>query len=508
MNRYASIIGLEIHVRLRTATKMFCRCATVPETSAPNTAICPVCTGQPGSLPVVNEAAIRLGIRVGLALNGMIPDQASFDRKNYFYPDLPKGYQITQFIQPIVEGGALAVPSAIAKDGIRTVGITRAHLEEDAAKNIHDEQTGSTLVDFNRAGVPLVEIVTDPDIRSPEEAKAFLQELQALLRAVGASDADMEKGYLRCDANISLLPIDEEGHALQKEFNPKVEVKNMNSFRSVERAIYFEIKRQGEIYNSGGIPQGETRGWDDVRGETVSQRLKEANADYRYFPEPDLPDISLAKIREEERARLPELPAEARLRLVEEHGFTPEDAARIVELGWVDFSEQVMGEFGSWMEARDTSGDSAGQLLEKTKGATAKLLSNWLINKLAPILTEKRIEISAEKISAENMAEFLHIVADGVVNSTNAQKLLEIMVETGADPSHILEEQSLGQTSDLGAIGTIVDDIIASNPAQAEQARTGKEAVLKWFVGQVMRASEGRIDPKKAEEILRAKLLS
>lgn len=507
MNRYASIIGLEIHVRLKTATKMFCRCATVPETAAPNTAICPVCTGQPGTLPVVNEVAIRLGVRTGLALNGTIPDQASFDRKNYFYPDLPKGYQITQFFQPIVQGGALAVPSALAKDGIRYVGITRAHLEEDAAKNIHDAQTGSTLVDFNRAGAPLVEIVTDPDMRSPEEAKAFLQELQALLRAVGASDADMEKGYLRCDANISLLPIDEEGHMLQKEFNPKVEVKNMNSFRSVERAIHFEIKRQSAIYNENGTVQGETRGWDDVRGETISQRLKEANADYRYFPEPDLPDIDLIKIREEEKARLPELPAEARLRLIEEHGFTAEDAARLVEQGWVDFADQVMGELGSWMEANDASGASAGQLLEKTKGASAKLLSSWLLNKLAPILSTKNIELSQAKINAENMAEFIHIVSEGTVNSTNATKLLEIMVDTGADPSHILEEQSLGQTSDLGAIGQMVDEIIASNPSQAEQVRAGKEAVLKWFVGQVMRASEGRIDPKKAEEILREKLM-
>ncbi len=507
MNRYASVIGLEIHVRLKTKTKMFCRCATVPETALPNSAVCPVCTGQPGALPVLNEEAIRLGVRVGLALNANIPDAASFDRKNYFYPDLPKGYQITQFVQPIVEGGALAITSPLAVDGVRRIGITRAHLEEDAAKNIHDAQTGSTLVDFNRAGAPLLEIVTDPDLRSPQEAKAFLQELQALLRAIGASDADMEKGYLRCDANISMLPIDEEGHQLQEEFNSKVEVKNMNSFRSVERALQFEIQRQSTVYNEGGTVQGETRGWDDVKGETISQRLKETGSDYRFFPEPDLPDIDLTRVREQERARLPEVPAETRLRLTEEYGFTMEDASLIVERGWTEFAEHVMDELASWMEARDTSGASGSELLAQKKAETAKLLSNWLLNKLASILSAKGLEIDAMKVDAENMAEFLQIVSEGTVNSTNAQKLLELMVETGADPSHILEEHSLGQTNDEGAIAKIIDDVIQANPSQVEQVRGGKEPVLKWLVGQVMRASEGRIDPKRAEELLREKLL-
>lgn len=506
MNRYIPIIGLEIHVRLKTATKMFCRCPSVPETAPANSAICPTCSGQPGALPVVNEQAVRLGVRIGLALNGTIRDQASFDRKNYFYPDLPKGYQITQFEQPIVEGGALDIASALAKDGIRRVGITRAHLEEDAAKNIHDPQTGATLVDMNRAGAPLLEIVTDPDLRSPQEAKAFLQELQALLRAIHASDADMEKGYMRCDANISLLPIDEEGHALQPEFNPKVEIKNMNSFRSVERAIQFEIQRQSAVYNEGGTIAPETRGWDDVREETVSQRTKETSADYRYFPEPDLPDLQLTAIREEERARLPELPAEARVRLAEEYGFATEDAGQLLERGWSSFAEQVMGELGSWMEARDTSNASGGELLERNKSASAKLLSNWLLNKLAPILNEKGLDLKDARIDAENMAEFLQIVSEGTVNSTNAQKLLQLMVETGADPSHLLEEHPLGQTSDEESIKKTIADVISANPAQAEQVRAGKEPVLKWFVGQVMRAMEGRVDPKKAEELLREAL--
>jgi aspartyl-tRNA(Asn)/glutamyl-tRNA(Gln) amidotransferase subunit B len=505
--RYASIIGLEIHVRLKTATKMYCRCPNVPETTPPNTAICPVCTGQPGSLPVVNEQAIRLGIRVGLALGAHVPDRASFDRKNYFYPDLPKGYQITQMDHPVVQGGTLQIDSPLASDGVRTIGITRAHLEEDAAKNIHDPVSGSTFVDYNRASAPLLEIVTEPDIRSPQEAKAFLQELQALLRSIGASDADMEKGYMRCDANISLLPIDEDGHALQREFNPKVEVKNMNSFRSVERAIQFEIERQTALYSAGSTVVSETRGWDDARNETLSQRSKETNADYRYFPEPDLPDIDLVRIREEERTKLPELPAETRLRLQDEYGFAKEEARLIVERGWTTFAEQTMGELGGWLEARDTSGASGGELLEARRADTAKLLSNWLLNKLAGLLAERGIDLADAKIHAENMAEFLQIVSEGTLNSTNAQKLLALMLETGADPSHLLEEHSLGQMSDKGAIEQTVRDVIAANPAQAEQVRSGKEAVLKWFVGQVMKATEGRIDPKSAEEMLRKELL-
>lgn len=504
--RYACIIGLEIHVRLKTATKMFCRCPNVPETTPPNTAICPVCTGQPGALPVLNEQAIRLGVRTGLALNAKIPDRASFDRKNYFYPDLPKGYQISQFDHPIVEGGALAIPSTLAKEGTRIIGITRAHLEEDAAKNIHEPTTGMTLVDFNRAGTPLLETVTEPDIRSPQEAKAFLQEFQALLRAIHASDADMEKGYMRCDANISLLPIDEEGHALQKEFNPKVEIKNMNSFRSVERALQFEIERQSAIYNNGEKIVSETRGWDDQRGETISQRTKETSADYRYFPEPDLPELDLRRLREDELARLPELPAETRARLQDEYGFTAQDATLLVERGWTEFAEQVFGEMGSWLEAKDTTNASGGELLASRKEQLARTLSNWL-NKLAGMITERGKELEDVKLTAENMAEFLQILDDGVLNSSNAQKLLALMIDTGADPSHLMEEHSLGQIQDDGVLVATISNIIAANPMQAEQVRSGKEAVLKWFVGQVMKATEGRIDPKQAEALLRQELM-
>jgi aspartyl-tRNA(Asn)/glutamyl-tRNA(Gln) amidotransferase subunit B len=294
---------------------------------------------------------------------------------------------------------------------------------------------------------------------------------------------------------------------LQREFNPKVEVKNMNSFRSVERAIQFEIERQTALYSAGASVVSETRGWDDARNETISQRSKETNADYRYFPEPDLPDIDLICLREEERSRLPELPAETRLRLQDEYAFSKDDARLIVERGWTTFAEQTMSELGGWLEARDASGASGGELLASRQADAAKLLSNWLLNKLAGLLAERGTDLADAKIDAENMAEFLQIVSEGTLNSTNAQKLLALMLETGADPSHLLEEHSLGQMSDTGAIEQTIRDVIAANPTQAEQVRGGKEAVLKWFVGQVMKATEGRIDPKSAEDMLRKELL-
>ncbi len=504
--RYTPIIGLEIHTRLKTASKMFCRCPNVPETAAPNTAICSICTGQPGALPVVNEQAIRLGVRIGLAFGATIPAQADFDRKQYFYPDLPKGYQITQQQHPIVEGGSLTIASPIAHEGTRTIHFERAHLEEDAAKNIHDT-SGATFVDYNRAGVPLLEIVTAPDLRSAQEAKLFLQELQAILRALKASDADMEKGYLRCDANISLLPIDEEGRALQATFNPKVEVKNMNSFKSVERAILFEVERQTALYEQGLTVPSETRGWDDTQGVTISQRSKEGAADYRFMPEPDLPTITLTRYREEELARLPELPARTRQRLTEEYHLKEEDARLIVERGWTGYAEQTFSELGAWMEARDTGPLSGGELLEDRRHDVAKLLSNWLLNNLAALLNERHKELADTSLTAENFAEFLQMVDMGDVKGVNAQKLLGLMLDTGKDPSDLLEEHGLAPSNDQEALVASIKAVIEANPAQAEQVRSGKEAVLKWFVGQVMRATGGKMDAKDVEDLLRKELL-
>lgn len=509
MSRYIPIIGLEIHVRLKTASKMFCSCPSVNDNSAPNTAICPVCTGQPGALPSLNQQAIHLGVRAGLALGCRIPDTSHFDRKNYFYPDLPKGYQISQFDFPICVDGhvELDTPNGMTgREHIR-VGITRAHLEEDAAKNIHDGTSKATLVDFNRAGTPLLEIVTEPDIRSPLEAKLFLQELQSILRTVGASDADMEKGFMRCDANISLLPVDENNMPLQAEFNPKIEIKNLNSFRSVEHALAYEIERQTALYASNDRPVGSTRGWDENTGQTFEQRLKESSADYRYFPEPDLPPLDLVAIREEESHHLPELPAAMRQRLMEDWGFSLEDVRFFVANdGWVDYVEHVMGELGGWMEATDTKDISGGDLLTQQKTRLAKLVGGWLTSKLAGKLAEANKTIKDVRITAEDFAEFIHLIDTNVVNSTNAQKLLGMMLETGTDPSHLLEEHNLGQVSDPAIIAETVARIIADNEDQVAQVKAGKLGVIKWFVGGVMKATEGRANPEQAEAEVRKQL--
>lgn len=509
MSRLQPIIGLEIHVRLKTKTKVYCRCPNVDDSTPPNTAICPVCTGQPGALPAVNEEALRLGVRVGLALGCTIPDQASFDRKNYFYPDLPKGYQITQYDHPVALEGALEVDvpgNPSPREHIR-IHLERAHLEEDAAKNIHDGATHATLVDFNRAGVPLLEIVTRPDFRAPAEAKAFLQELQAILRATGSSDADMEKGYMRCDANISLLPIGEDNLPLQAEYNPKVEVKNLNSFRAVERALAYEIKRQGALIKDGLLPQGATRGWDENTGKTTEQRLKETNADYRYFPEPDLPPVSLIALREQELGRLPELPIARRARLVHEWSLTTNDAQFLVAREWSDFVEDVFGELGSWMESTDDRTDiSGGELLAQEKTAIAKLIGSWVTNKLAGILNERGLSHPRERLSAENLAEFFHLLRKDTVSNANGLKLLTLMIETGSDPSHLLEEHNLGQTGDVNELATTVTRILEQNPDQLAHVRAGKIALLKWFVGATMKATEGRANPEQAEQELKKQI--
>lgn len=512
------IIGLEIHAQLKTESKMFCACPNVGDGAAPNTAICPVCTGQPGALPALNQHALELGVLTGLALGCEIPEQSVFDRKNYFYPDLPKGYQISQFHLPIALKGALAldVPEGSrfsSERAVIRVGITRAHLEEDAAKNVHAGGTGdeaaATFVDYNRSGTPLLEIVTEPDLRSPQEAKFFMQELRAVLRAIGASDADMEKGQMRCDANVSLLPVDENDMPLQRDLNPKIEIKNLNSFRSVERALAFEVKRQTEMYESGLVPTGATRGWNEDKGETFEQRTKESSADYRYFPEPDLPPQDLRELKDKVATSLPELPAGKRNRLTEEWGFSPADAAFLVgNDGWADYAEHVMGELGGWLEATDASAKSGGEILAQNKKKLAKLAGGWLTSKLAGILTDKNIPIAEFKVDPENFAEFLKLIYGGEINSSNAMKLLEIMVETGGDPSHIMEEHDLGQNMDEGALLETIKRIVEQNPEQVAQVKAGKVAVLKWFVGAVMKATEGKANPTKVEDEVKRLLSS
>lgn len=503
--KYAPIIGLEIHVQLRTATKLFCGCPNVNEGEAdPNTAICPVCTGQPGALPALNRHAVELGVLAGLALNCRIPDRAKFDRKNYFYPDLPKGYQISQFDEPVCAEGwvDIDVPGQEApRDRIR-IAITRAHLEEDAAKNQHAADGSSTLVDYNRGGTPLLEIVTEPDFRTPAEAKAFLQELQMIIRRVGSGDADMEKGQMRCDANISLMPMNKDGTPAQSDLNPKIEVKNLNSFRAVERALAYEIERQTELYDANTPPVAATRGWDENRGVTTEQRTKEGAADYRYFPEPDLPPIDLVDIRTRTQGRLPELPAAQRQRMMDEWGFGEADVRFFVaNEGWADYAEQVMGELGSWIASTDDSNDSAGTILTEKKQKLAKLAGGWLTSKLAGIMTERGLAMADLNISAENFAEFLNLLYKGDINSANGLRLLTMMVDTGKDPSHLMEEHNLGQNMDDGEIRAIVERLIAENPKQVEQFKAGKENVVMWFVGGVMKATEGRANPEKVKEI-------
>jgi len=379
------IIGLEIHVQLKTDSKMFCGCRVhMDPHAAPNTNICPICTGHPGTLPSPNEEALRFAILLGLALQGDIAKQSKFDRKHYFYPDLPKGYQISQYDMPVVQGGFLdiEVPNQKERPNVR-IGITRAHLEEDAAKNIHTN--GTTLVDFNRAGTPLLEIVTEPDFRSPEEAKVFLQEIRLLIRTLGLSSADMEKGEMRCDANISLRQIDENENAIGANFNPKTEVKNINSFRNVERALQYEIERQTKLWLENKPPSEDvTRGWNDKLMQTVEQRTKEGAADYRYFPEPDIPAFDLSKLTEYLRDTLPELPGAKRLRFADEYGFSKEDAKALTDdPDYAKFTEQVLSELGGWLESMPNILPEDVPVAQKK---FTKLVANWILQKLTGLL--------------------------------------------------------------------------------------------------------------------------
>lgn len=502
--KYAPVIGLEIHVQLKTASKLFCGCANVNEGEAdPNTAICPVCTGQPGALPALNAHAIELAMLAGHAMNCEIPDAAKFDRKNYFYPDLPKGYQISQFDLPVCGTGRIeiTIPDETAPRQKAIIDITRAHLEEDAAKNVHAPDGSATLVDYNRGGTPLLEIVTEPDFRSPAEAKAFLQELRLLMRTIGVSDADMEKGQMRCDANVSLMPVDEDGTFAQKEFNAKIEIKNLNSFRAVERALTYEIGRQTDLYETNTPPIQSTRGWDENRGVTTEQRTKEGSADYRYFPEPDLPPVDLKDVREAVRSKLPELPSQKRERLQREYKFSSANAGfLVINEGWADYAEHVMSELGAWLGSEEPE-KSGGEILEQRKTKLAKLAGGWLTSKLAGILTEMDRAIRDVNVTPENFAEFIKILDKGEINSANGQKLLKLMIEKGADPSQLMEDHNLGQTMDEREVKEIVERLIRENPKQVEQYKSGKENVLMWFVGGVMKATEGKANPEHVKEI-------
>jgi len=501
MNKYETIIGLEIHLQLKTKSKMFCACSNDADGQDPNTLVCPICLGHPGTLPAVNKEAIKMGLLMALALNCKINKHSKFDRKNYFYPDLPKGYQISQFDEPLSHDGHLIIE---LDNQTWSIGIERLHLEEDAAKNIHKDN--KTLVDYNRAGTPLAEIVTKPDFKSPKETREFLQQLRLIARYLGVSDADMEKGHLRCDANISLRPIGDH------DLYPKTEIKNLNSFRAVEKALLFEEKRQAELWSKGQAPQTtETRGWDENKSETILQRDKEGSADYRYFPEPDLPPLIISEdLMQQVNAVMPELPFAKKDRFVKEYKLKGEDAWVLVNQKiWANYFEGVMSDLRAWLfrsEKLHEDSNEAAKLWDEKKEKLSKLTFNWISSELFGLIGNN-FNIKDLKISAENMAELVKLIYQKSINSSAGQVILrEMFFGADDDPSHIAERLDLAQVDDDSTLEGIATKIVMSNPEQVSDYRAGKEALMKFFVGQFMKESKGKANPQKAEEILKKKL--
>lgn len=501
------VIGLETHVQLKTKSKMFCSCDNAGENKPANTTVCPVCMGHPGVLPVANRTAIEWSVKSALAINCNIPKISKFDRKSYFYPDLPKAYQISQYDQPIGSNGFLEVKT---KEGTHKIRINRLHLEEDAAKNFHAADGKHTLIDYNRSSTPLMEIVSEPDIRSAAEAKAYLQELRLIMRYLGVSDADMEKGHLRCDANISLT--DQQGEIDIKKLKPKTEIKNLNSFKAVERALEYEIKRQTKLWEEGKIPDTETtRGWDENKGITEEQRGKEGAADYRYFPDPDLPPINFnpnspgAIDVEKIKNALPELPAAKRQRFIDEYGMSPENIQTLTsDLTLANFFENSISELRSWLLAHGDTHGTEDEVWDQGKTKLAKLTANWLTNKLLGVLVKEKKELKS--VTPENFAEFITMLFQNKINSTVGLTLLEKMVTTGGDPSSIIEEQGLQGSQDSGEIAKIVDQIITANPDQVQQYKAGKTTVIQYFIGQLMKQTKGQANPEQAKELFEEKL--
>jgi aspartyl-tRNA(Asn)/glutamyl-tRNA(Gln) amidotransferase subunit B len=487
--KYEPVIGLEVHVQLKTASKMFCSSPNA-EADAPNTHICEVCTGHPGVLPTINKEAVRKALMVGLALNCEIAEYSKFDRKNYFYPDLPKGYQISQFDMPLNGKGEMEL---VVNGEKRVIGITRAHLEEDAGKLLHPAHANYSLVDYNRAGTPLLEIVSEPDIRTSEEAKVYLQHLQNVARYLGVSDADMEKGHLRCDANISLRKKGEKDLP-----SYKVEVKNMNSFRAVANAIEFEIKRQTEALDNDEKLISETRGWVDDKGITVSQRSKEESQDYRYFPEPDLPMLHFTKeFLDELRHELPELPNIRKDRFISQFGITEKDAETLVNYKELsEYFEQVVSELDEWLKVE--KGQDRSKLV--------KMAANWTMGQFLALLNEKNMKPSDSKITQENFAELIKLIGQGKVSQLGAKDVFVKMFETGEDPSNILDQLGLHQVSDEGPLLEAVKKVIAENPKGVEDARTKGEKAFGFLVGQTMKELKGKGNPQKINELLKKEL--
>ena len=478
--QYEAVIGLEVHVELNTRTKMFCSCA-IDFGGEPNIRTCPVCLGMPGSLPVVNREAVAAAIKLGLALGCAIAPTSEFHRKNYFYPDMPKDYQISQYDVPICLGGSLTVETS---DGAKRIGITRVHMEEDTGKSLHVGTSGRihgadySLVDYNRAGIPLLEVVSEPDVRGAEEAKAYLTELRAIVLALGISDARLEEGSMRCDANISIRPVGQEA------FGTRVEVKNMNSVRSLGRAIEYEIARQIDLVEAGERIVQETRHWNEDAGTTSTLRSKEEATDYRYFPDPDLVAVSPDPAWIDQiRASLPELPAQARARLTE-LGLPADRAGTVVGNGLVGKLDQAVA-----------------------AGAAAPEAANWLVNEVTGWAVERGMEPAAAPIDGAQLAELVALVADGTLSTKLAREVLADVLDGKGSPRAIVAERGLEQISDTGALEAIVDQVIAEQADAAQRVRDGNDKAIGALVGAVMKASQGKANPAMVNELLRARLL-
>ena len=478
LTKYEPVIGLEVHVQLGTKTKIFCSCP-LEFGAPPNTNVCPVCLGLPGALPVLSRKAVELAIGAAIALHCKVNPFSRFARKNYFYPDLPKGYQISQYDQPLAAHGYVDIVTA---EGEKRLGVTRIHMEDDAGKSIHDGFKDSdrfTYVDLNRSGTPLIEIVSEPDMRSSEEAYAYLTEVKQTLQYVGVSDCDMEKGQLRCDANVSLRRRGTE------KFGTKAEIKNLNSFRYVKMALDYEIERQGELLEAGQKIEQETRLYDVDSGRTVSMRSKEHAHDYRYFPEPDLVPLRISEHwLYAVRSSLPELPQDRRKRFIKDYGLREYDAQVLT----------LTRETGDYFEvAAKITGDG-------------RTTANWVVGDLMGLLKAAGTEIVQAPISAQNLGELVALLNRGELSGKLAKEILPKMFETGDSASAIMEREGLKQISDSGALEKIVDEVLSANPKQVEQYKSGKTAVMGFLVGQVMKASRGQANPSVANETLKQKL--
>ncbi|SDI88768.1 Asp-tRNA(Asn)/Glu-tRNA(Gln) amidotransferase subunit GatB [Natribacillus halophilus] len=468
---YETIIGLEVHAELKTDTKIFCACST-SFGEPPNTKTCPICLGHPGVLPVLNKRAVDYAVKAGLATNCSISEQTKFDRKNYFYPDNPKAYQISQFDQPVGEHGSID----IEVDGeMKSIGITRIHLEEDAGKLTHDEDAHASLVDFNRVGTPLIEIVSEPDIRTPEEAHAYLEKLKAILQYTEVSDCKMEEGSLRCDANISLRPVGQE------EFGIKTELKNLNSFANVQKGLAFEEKRQAEELQAGKELLQETRRWNDERKETVLMRVKEGSDDYRYFPEPDLVHLFIDEEWQGRIAReIPELPDERRSRYISEWEIPEYDAGVLTQAkASADFFEETVAE-----------------------GADAKQAANWMMGEVNAHLNANHLELEDVAMTPAGLAELIALIEKGTISSKIAKTVFKTLIEEGGSPEQIVKDQGLVQISDEDELKSIVEGILDENQQSIEDFKNGKDKAFGFLVGQTMKATKGKANPQVVNKLI------